>query len=128
MPKIFACQPLWAVFQKTSGSEKFMDKRGGEYHDIPWKSFCFTVPKNFVREPFSVSLIPVIEKFYTSEGYVTIFDFLSKIYCLTVPKKSQVNSSLLCFRKFPVAKNLWIRGGGGSIKIFRRKFFASQCL
>ena len=64
-----------------------MIREGGEYQDIPWKSFCFTVPKNFVGEPFSVSLIPVIEKFYTSEGYVTIFDFLSKVYCLTVPKK-----------------------------------------
>ena len=48
--------------------------------------FCSTVPKNFVGEPFSISLISGIEKFYTSEGYVTIFDFLSKVYCLTVPK------------------------------------------
>ena len=64
MPKIFAGEPLWAVFQKISGSEKFMAKRGGEYQVIPWENFCFTVPKNFVREPFSVSLIPGIENFY----------------------------------------------------------------
>ena len=38
-------------------------------------------------ESFSDSLVSGIEKFYTSEGYVTIFDFLSKVYCLTVPKK-----------------------------------------
>ena len=48
--------------------------------------FCFTVPKSFVGEPFSVSLISGIGKFYTSEGFVTIFDFLWKVYCLTVPK------------------------------------------
>ena len=48
--------------------------------------FCLTVPKNFVKEPFSVSLISGIEKFYASEGYVTIFNFLSNFFCLTVPK------------------------------------------
>ncbi len=44
------------------------------------------MPKKFVGEPFSVSLIPGTEKLFTPEGYVTIFDFLSKVYCLTVPK------------------------------------------
>ena len=38
-------------------------------------------------ESFSVSLISGNEKFYVAEGYVTIFDFLSKFFCLTVPKK-----------------------------------------
>ena len=55
-----------------------MDKRGGggggkEYHNFLSKNFCLTVPKNFVGEPFSVSLISGIEKFYASEGYFTIF-------------------------------------------------------
>ena len=50
-----------------------MDKRGGEYQDFPSKVFCLTVPKIFVGEPFSVSLISGIENFYASEGYVTIF-------------------------------------------------------
>ena len=51
-----------------------MDTRGGGgYHDFLSKTFCLTLPKNFVGEPFSVSLIPGIEKFYASEGYVTIF-------------------------------------------------------
>ena len=39
-----------------------------------------------VREPFSVSLISGMERSFASEGYVTIFDFLSKYFCLTVPK------------------------------------------
>ena len=42
------------------------------------------MPKNFVGEPFSVSLISGIEKLYTSEGYVTIFR--RKFFCLAVPK------------------------------------------
>ena len=37
-------------------------------------------------ESFSVSLISGIRNIYASEGYVTIFDFLSKFFCLTVPK------------------------------------------
>ena len=50
-----------------------MDKRGGGYQDFPSKVFCLTVPKIFVGEPFSVSLISGKENFYASEGYVTIF-------------------------------------------------------
>ena len=56
-----------------------MDKKGGEYQKFLSKIFCLTVPKNFVGEPFSVSIISGIEKFYASEGYVTVFcrNFLS---------------------------------------------------
>ena len=38
-----------------------------------------------VEESYSVSLFSVVEKFFAQEGYVMIF--LSKIFCLTVPKK-----------------------------------------
>ena len=34
---------------------------------------CLTVSKNFVGQPFSDSLFSGIEKFYASEGYVTVF-------------------------------------------------------
>ena len=50
-----------------------MDEKGGEYQIFPSKIFCLKVPKNFVREPFIVSLILGIEKFYASDGYVMIF-------------------------------------------------------
>jgi len=36
-------------------SENVKDRRGGGYHDILSKLFCFTVPKNIVREPYGVS-------------------------------------------------------------------------
>ena len=42
------------------------------YHDFPSNFFCLTLPKYSVREPFGVSLISGFEKFYASEGYVTI--------------------------------------------------------
>ena len=58
----------------------FMDKREGEVSKFPSKVFCLTVPKKFGGEPFSVSLISGIEKFYAKEGYVTFFcrTFLSR--------------------------------------------------
>ena len=37
-------------------------------------------------ESYSVSIISGIENFDVAEDYVTIFDFLSKFFCLTVPK------------------------------------------
>ena len=53
---------------------------------FPIEKIRLTVPKKIVGEPFSVSLISGIEKVFASEAYVTIFDFLSKVFCLTVPK------------------------------------------
>ena len=64
-------------FRKIPVAKKFLDKRwGGEVsrcQDFPSKVFCLTVPKNFVGEPFSVSLFSGVEKIRASEGYVTIF-------------------------------------------------------
>ena len=62
-----------------------MDKREGEVSRFSFENFFLTVPKNFVGQPFRVSLISGIEKFYASEGYVTIF---CRNFCLTVPKIS----------------------------------------
>ena len=53
----------WAslqCFRKIGVSKNFMHNRG--YHKFPSKFFCLTVPKNFVKEPFSVSLISGIKK------------------------------------------------------------------
>ena len=50
-------------FRKFPVAKKFMDKKG-ECQDFPSKISCLTVPKNFVGQPFRVSLISGIEKFY----------------------------------------------------------------
>ena len=61
-------------FRNFLVAKKFMDKKGeGEYQNFPSKVFCHKVPKNFVGEPFCLSLISGIEKIYISEDYVTIF-------------------------------------------------------
>ena len=63
-----------------SGMEK-VRMREGEYQDFPSKTFCLTVPTIFHSgDLFSVSLVPSIEKFYASEAYLTIFEFLSKFF------------------------------------------------
>ena len=46
--------------------------RGGN-QDFRSKISCLTVPKNFKREPFSVSLFSDIEKFYAFEGNIKVF-------------------------------------------------------
>ena len=114
---------------------------------MPSKLFCLTVPKNFVQEPFSVSLISGIENFYALEGYVTIFcriflcdsaerfrrrggeyqHFPSKNFCLTVPKFS-------VGKPFSVSlisgiEKVWIRGGrvvGVVVSRFSEEKFLSQ--
>ena len=40
-----------------------MDKRGGIINSFRRKFFCLTVQKNFIWEPFSVSLISGMENF-----------------------------------------------------------------
>ena len=54
---------LWASlqnFRKIGVSENFIHNMG--YYNFPSKTFCLTVPKNFVKEPVSVSQISGIEK------------------------------------------------------------------
>ncbi len=66
-------------FRKSPVAKKFLDERGGVNQDFVSKNFCLTVPKCFIGEPVRVSLISGVEKFFASEGYVTIHcrNFLS---------------------------------------------------
>ena len=45
-----------------SGTEKSLDKKGGEYQYFPSKFFCLTVPKFFVGESFTVAIISGTEE------------------------------------------------------------------
>ena len=92
----------------------------GDYQDFPSKIFCLTVPKSFVGEPFSVSIFSGIEKFYAQSLY---HDFLSKFFVSEYQKTSSVNSSVLCFKKFPVAKKFIDKTGGGRVSEFTVEFF-----
>ena len=79
------------------------------------------MPKNSVGggvgESFRVSLNSGIEKIYGAEGYVTIFDLLSKFFCLTVPKVSLGEPFSAVFQKKFMDKK------GGEYQYFRSKNF-----
>ena len=69
------------------------------------------MPKNFVGEPFSVSLISGIEKFYASESYVTI---LCRNFFLTVPKNFMGESFCAVFQKMSGSEKVLDKKGGVS--------------
>ena len=53
MPKILVGeQPFCAVFQKFLATKKFLKKRWKEYQRFQSKTFCLTVPQNWVGEAF----------------------------------------------------------------------------
>ena len=112
-------------FGKFPVAKKFVDEKdGGEYQKFLPKTFCLTVPKNFVGEPSRVSLISVIEKFYAQRN---MSRFFVEFFCLAVPKNLKGNRSVMCFGKFPVAKKFVDeKDGVGSIKNFCRKRFVSE--
>ena len=67
--------------RKFRVEKNFMHQRGGRgYQGFPSKIFSHSGEKFRRGESFSVSLISGIEKLYASEGYVTIFDFLSNFF------------------------------------------------
>ena len=71
-----------------------------------------------------MSLISGIERFYASDGYVTILR--RKIFVSQNRKTLQGNLSLLRFGKFPVSHN-FMDEKRGSIKVSRRNFFVAGC-
>ena len=91
------------------GYRESLDKGGGEYQDFPWKIFCLTVPKNFLVEPFSVSLITGTEKVWIRGGGAsgfTVENFLShsaENFRRAIPQ---------CCNNFGYRKSLDKKGGG----------------
>ena len=95
---------------------------------MPSNLFCLTLPKNFVQEPSSVSLLSGIENFYALEGYVTIFcriflsdsaerlrrrgggeyqHFPSKTFYLTVPKVFVEEPFCAAFQKTSASEKVY---------------------
>ena len=88
MPKnLVGEQPFCAAFQKISGSEKVLKKRGKEYQRFQSKTFCLTVPQIWVGEAFCAVFqkICISEKVLKKRGK-EYQRFQSKTFCLTVPE------------------------------------------
>ena len=94
--------------RKILVSKNVRDKRGGEYHNFPSKLFCFSVPKTFVGESFSVSLFSGIEKLWIRGGK-KYRDFPSKVFFLTMPKVSVGESFTVAL--ISGTGKVWIRRG-----------------
>ena len=75
--------------------------RGGGSITIFRQKMSLTVPKNFVGETFSVSLISGIERFYASEIYLTIL--CRNFFCLSA-EKFRRGTFLIC-----VSEKIWYR-------------------
>ena len=90
------------------------------------ENFLVSVPKKIVGDPFSVSLVSGIEKFYAREGAIKVF---FETFSSRITRKLR-RGTILCFTNFLVSINFMEkrgeREGGGSIKIFRRNFFVTD--
>ena len=102
--------------------QKKLVKRG-KHQKFPSKFFCLLVQKIFVGEPFFVSLISGIEKFYAYEENITIF--LRIFFASHCRKFSQGNPLLL--QNFRVSKTSRGWSGGSEYQDFPSNFFVSQC-
>ena len=95
---------LCCCFSYFLVAKRYMDRTGGIIK-IVFENFCLTVPKNFVVEPFSPSLMSSIEKIYASEGYVTIF---RRKFLVPQCRKRPYGNPLL-FQHFQVSKNFMLQ-------------------
>ncbi len=86
MAKKFVGNSFCAVFQKISGNEKFMEKKGSESQDFLPKSICLTEQKNFLGEPFLLSQNFRYRKNLWRRRGGEYQEFPSKGFCLTLPK------------------------------------------
>ena len=119
MPKFFEKGIFYCCI--NFGNRKGLDKREGEFQGFPSKNSCLTVPKSHGGESFIVALVSGSEKFYGQQGGGEYQEFPSRSFSLTVPKFFAEESSTVAVMSG--TGNVWIRRG--SIKTFRRNFFAS---
>ena len=81
-----------------------------EWQFFPSNFSCLTVPKIFVGQPFSVSLISGIIYFYASESYITIF---CRIFLTHIAEKTRRGTLLYCVSEnFRYRIELWTRRCG----------------
>ena len=79
------------------------------YHSYPLQTFCLTVPKNFVQEPFCVSQNFWHRKKISIRGdwEGEYQDFPLKIFCLTVPRNFAGEPFCVVFQKISGSKKFY---------------------
>ena len=109
-------------FRKFSVVKKLMDERAGEYQDFPSKTFCLTVPRNFVGKPFSVSLPSGAEEVWIREGRLSRFSVKNYLSHSAEKFRGWAESFSVSF--FSGIDKVWIRGE--AVSRFSVQIFLSQ--
>ena len=73
-------------------------------HDFSFKIFCLTVPIISLGNTSVYQKISGSEKFYASEGYVTIF---CRFFCLTEPKNLAGEPFCAVFQKISGSEKVY---------------------
>ena len=124
-PLRFSCL---AVPRKFSLSKKFRDQKisciGGGHHGFV-ENFCFTIPKNFVRNPFCVAEKILASKIFMLKrgGGVSR---LSVEIVTSYSSQTFRRGSLLCFGKFPVSKNIMHKSGTSRFSVENLLFHSTK--
>ena len=109
-------------FRKFRVSKNIRDVRGGVSSFSVKNFFCLTVPKHFVRR----GTLLCFRKFRVSKNFMPTGGILRfSIENLLSNRTENLRREPFCAvsENFWQRKSLWIRGGGGSVKIFRQNFF-----
>ena len=94
-------------FRNIPVAKKLMDNRVGVSR-FSVENFFPHIAENFRRgEFFSVSLFSGTKKFFASEDYVTTFDLLSTIFCITKPKCFVGEHSFAVFQKVSGSEKIY---------------------
>ena len=118
VPKISVWEILYCCI--NFGYRKSLDGRGGVSR-FSVENFLSYSAENLPTESFTVALFSGTEKVWIRERGGVIKFFRRKIF---VSQRRKVRRGILyCCINFGYRKSLDGRGGGESIKIFRRKFF-----
>ena len=112
------------MFQKISGSEKAYKKGGGGSIE----RFCRKIFVSKCRKISKGNLLSVCNFGYRKNLCFKglCYDIPSKLFCLTVPKHFVEEPSVLCFRKFPLAKKFMEKKGGEGVSQFSVESFLSH--
>ena len=124
VPKNFV-EEQFCVSENFDYGKSFLHEKGISGFWV--ENFCLIVPKVFVGDPFCVSKKFIRRKFSWIGGGGGHHGFAENFLSHRSVKLRKGVPSVS--QNFWYRRKLWIkkRGGGGSIKIFRRKFFVSQC-
>ena len=122
MPKNFVGEPFCVVFQKFPAAKKFTDKREGEVSRFSGENFL-----SHSAEKVRKATLQGVTNF----GYrkVLCFRGLCHDFCrfsLSHSAEKFRSGTLLCCvsENLRQPKTLWIRGGGGCIKISSQKLLS----